>query len=57
MSTVPPIPPTSPPGGNGPWRLVVLDRDPDDPKWLLAAVALPQDVRFAALDPAGRYTD
>ena len=30
--------------GRGPWRLLVLDRDPTDPKWLVVAVA-PGDVR------------
>jgi hypothetical protein len=25
--------------GNGPWRILVLDRDPADPKWILATVA------------------
>ena len=33
--------------GNGPWRLLVLDRDPTDPKWILATVAAPGDVRPA----------
>jgi hypothetical protein len=27
----------TPPGGNGPW-LLILDRDPADPKWILATV-------------------
>ncbi len=30
--------------GNGPWRLLILDRDPTDPKWVLASIA-PGDVR------------
>jgi hypothetical protein len=30
--------------GNGPWRLLICDRDPTDPKWLLATIA-PGDVR------------
>ena len=30
--------------GNGPWRLLILDRDPTDPKWILATVATPSDV-------------
>ena len=25
--------------GNGPWRLLILDRDPADPKWILATIA------------------
>jgi len=33
--------------GNGPWRLLILDRDPADPKWILATVATPGDVRPA----------
>ena len=32
--------------GRGPWRLLVLDRDHTDPKWLLATIA-PGDVRPA----------
>lgn len=43
--------------GNGPWRVLILDRDPGDPRWLLATVALSADVRPAILDGAGRYTD
>lgn len=31
----------------GPWRLLILDRDPGDPKWILATVATPGDVRPA----------
>jgi len=27
--------------GNGPWRILVLDRDPADPKWILAARSHP----------------
>lgn len=50
-------PSTTPPPGNGPWRILVLDRDPADPKWLLATVTLPADVRPAVLDAAGRYAD
>jgi hypothetical protein len=42
--------------GNGPWRVLLLDRG-DDPKWLLATVAIPADVRPAILDPVGRYAD
>jgi hypothetical protein len=33
--------------GYGPWRLLVLDRDPTDPKWILATVATPSDVQPA----------
>jgi|GEM_PF-3524203 len=38
-----------------PWRLLILDRDPEDPRWLLATVTLASDVRPADLDAAGRY--
>jgi hypothetical protein len=38
-----------------PWRLLILDRDPEDPRWLLATVNLASDVRPADLDAAGRY--
>lgn len=44
------------PAPGGRWRLVILDRDPADPKWLLATITLPSDVRPAVLDTAGRYT-
>ena len=40
-----------------PWRVLILDRDPADPKWLLATVAIAGDVRPAVLDAAGRYAD
>jgi hypothetical protein len=36
-----------PPGPAGIWRLLVLDRDPADPKFILATVATPGDVRPA----------
>jgi hypothetical protein len=39
----------------GPWRVLLLDRSPDDPKWLFATVSAPADVRPAVLDAAGRY--
>jgi hypothetical protein len=32
------------PGGNGPWLLLILDRDPADTKWLLATVERPDHV-------------
>jgi hypothetical protein len=41
------------PEGTGPWVVLILDRDPLDPKWLTAAVT---DVRPAVLDAAGRHT-
>jgi hypothetical protein len=41
-----------------PWRVLVLDRsDDDDPRWLIATVSVPSDVRAAELEPGGRrYT-
>jgi len=39
--------------GTGPWRILILDRDPQDPKWIMATVTLPSDVRPAVLDAAG----
>jgi hypothetical protein len=39
----------------GPWRLLILDRDPDDPKCVMATVMTPEDVRPAHLID-GRYT-
>ena len=48
--------PIQAPGSNGPWRILILDRSPADPKWLLATVTIPADVRPAVLDAAGRYT-
>lgn len=47
------IQPAQPPEGTGPWVVLILDRDPLDPKWLCAAVT---DVRPAVIDVAGRYT-
>jgi hypothetical protein len=44
------------PARNGPWRLLILDRDPTDPKWILTLVSIPEDVRPAVLDAAGRHT-
>jgi hypothetical protein len=35
------------PGPSGLWRVLILDRDPADPKWILATVAMPGDVRPA----------
>jgi hypothetical protein len=36
--------------------VLVLDRDPEDPKWIIATVSMAADVRSAALDAAGGYT-
>jgi hypothetical protein len=41
-----------------PWRLLILDADPGDAKWLLATIANLSDVRPAVMDAAGRrYQD
>src|SRR2546422_228086 len=40
---------------NGPWRVLVLDRDPVDPKWILALLVDPGDVTPA--DPANLFTE
>ena len=37
-----------PPPANGPWRVLIFDPDPADPKWVLATVASPRDVRPAS---------
>jgi hypothetical protein len=50
----PTYPTTAP--GNGPWRVLILDRG-DDPKWLVASVSGPSEVRAAGIDSAARYTD
>jgi uncharacterized membrane protein len=39
------------------WRLLILDRDPSDSKWLLATVIMAADVLSATLDAAGRPMD
>ena len=38
-------PSSTPPAVNGPWRVLILDRDPDDPKWIVATVVELADVR------------
>ena len=45
------------PPSRGPWRVLLLDRDPDDPKWAIATITLDSDVLPAELDAAGRYLD
>jgi hypothetical protein len=35
------------PGPNGRWRVLILDRDPADPKWILATIATPDEIRPA----------
>ena len=42
--------PTSATASKGPWRILIADRDPADPKWIIATVASPDDVR-----PASRF--
>jgi hypothetical protein len=41
--------------GTGPWRLLILDRDPHDPKWIVATVTTPGDVRPALIGPGGVF--
>ncbi len=41
------------PGTNGPWRLLILDHDPPDPKGIVATVTPPGDVRPALTGPGG----
>ena len=38
------------------WRLLIFDADPADPKWILATVASPGDVRPAGPVRAPRMT-
>lgn len=38
-----------------PPRLLVLDREPGDPRWMLATIALASDIMTAAIDSLGRY--
>jgi hypothetical protein len=52
------MPDSAPVAAAGPWRLLILDSTPDDPKWLLATVTLAADVRPAVMDASGRrYQD
>ena len=39
--------PTSATASNGPWRILILDPDPADPKWIVTTVADSGDVRPA----------
>jgi hypothetical protein len=43
----------APPPGDGPWRLLILNRDPGDPFWVIATVALPEDVHPAQVNVGG----
>lgn len=48
----------APVNGGGPWRVLILDTDPDNPVWVIATVSTPSDVRAAAMEPGGRrYAD
>ena len=38
------------PGPSGPWRVLILDRDPADPKWILATIATLDEIRPARPD-------
>jgi hypothetical protein len=49
--------PTTTPPGKGPWRVLILDRDPADPKWYVATINLSIDVRTAVVGADGRYED
>ena len=41
-----------------PWRLLILDPVGDDPKWIIATVTAPSDVRPAVMQHGGRrYAD
>jgi hypothetical protein len=44
------------PGPGGPWRLAVIDRDPADPKLMLATIVLAEDVTPVQLKQ-GRFYD
>jgi hypothetical protein len=41
--------------GNGPWRLLILDHDLADPKWIVATVTTPADVRPAVIGGGGVF--
>jgi hypothetical protein len=41
----------------GAWRVLVLDRDPADPKWIIGTVVEFADVRPADLDAEGKVKD
>jgi hypothetical protein len=56
MSNAKPEPSATP--DRGPWRILILDRSGDDPKWLLATITMSADVRPAVMEPGGRrYAD
>jgi hypothetical protein len=41
------------PGPTGQWRLLILDRNPDDPQWIIATVTAPGDTKTALLEVGG----
>ena len=56
----PALPPGAGPAADripgAPWRVLILDRSGDDPKWIIATVSLSSDVRAAEIEPGGwRY--
>lgn len=52
-----PVHDARPASGSGPWRVLLLDREPGDPKWCIATVTPVTDAKPAVLDAAGRYLD
>jgi hypothetical protein len=45
----------APPDDHGhPWRVLILDPSDDDPKWIIATVTAPTDVRAAVMLANGR---
>jgi hypothetical protein len=43
-----------PPPGNGPWRMLILNRDPADSFWVIFYVAAPQDIHPATIEVGGQ---
>jgi hypothetical protein len=41
----------------GPWSLLIFDRDREDPKWILATVTSPADVRPAGANETAQPDD
>ena len=54
----PALPPGADPAGDSipgaPWRVLILDPSGDDPKWIIATVTAPSDVRAAVMLANGR---
>jgi hypothetical protein len=42
-------------GVNGPWRMLIFGHDPADPKWIVATVTTPADVRPAVIGGGGVF--